>query len=57
VWGQIHVPVPDLGSFKPLSFVVAFVAAALLFALKWPDLRTSGVCALLGLLGGLLRAS
>jgi chromate transporter len=54
VWGPVHLPVPQLGTFKPLSLGVALVAAALLFRLRWTVLRTLGVCALLGLAAGLL---
>jgi chromate transporter len=54
VWGPVHLPVPQLGTFKPLSLVVALVAAVLLFRLRWTVLRTLGVCALLGLAAWLL---
>jgi chromate transporter len=53
-WGPVRLPVPDLSTFKPLSLSVALLAAFLLFRLKWPVLRTMGVCALLGLTAGLL---
>ena len=52
--GPVHLPVPDLSTFRPLALGVALIAAGLLFKLKWPVLRTLGVCAALGLVAGLL---
>ena len=54
VWGPVHLLVPDWATFRPLSAAIALIAAVLLFQLKWPVLRTLGVCALLGLTAGLL---
>ena len=49
-WGAVHVEVPVLDSVRWLSVVIALVAAALLFRLRWSVLRTLGACAVLGLL-------
>jgi chromate transporter len=56
VWtaGPAHLPLPDLSTFKPLSFGVALLAAVLLFRLRWPVLRTLGACAVVGLAAGFL---
>jgi chromate transporter len=43
----LHLPVPD--SLRPVPLVIAGVAAALLFAARWPVLRVLGVSAGLGL--------
>ncbi len=47
--GPLHVDVPDLSTLRPLGLVVAVLAAALLFRLRWSVLRTLGACALVGL--------
>ncbi len=52
-WGPAQVELPDPASLRPVAAVIAVVAAALLFGLKWPVLRTLGACALLGLLAAL----
>jgi chromate transporter len=51
--GPLALELPDLGSVRPVACAVAAVAAVLLFRLRWPVLRTLGVCALLGLAAGL----
>ena len=53
-WGPIQLELPELATIKPVSVGIAVVAAVLLFRLKWSVLRTLGVCALLGLLAGLV---
>jgi chromate transporter len=53
-WGPLQPEVPDLTSLRPVAVVIAVVAAALLFRINWPVLRTLGVCALLGIVASLL---
>ncbi|NUR10143.1 MAG: chromate efflux transporter [Nocardioidaceae bacterium] len=53
-WGPISLTVPVLDSIKPLAVALTGVAAVLLFTVKWSVLRTLGVCALLGLVAGLV---
>jgi chromate transporter len=48
--GPVDMVVPDLGTLRPVSAVIAVVAAVLTFRFKWSVLRTLGVCALLGLI-------
>ncbi len=52
--GPLHLEVPDLGSVRPVSVVIALVAGVLVFRLRWSVLRTLGVCALLGAAAGAL---
>jgi chromate transporter len=47
-WGPIHLLLPVPASWRPVSAVIALIATALIFALKWSVLRTLAVCALLG---------
>jgi len=49
-WGPLRLDWPELTTLRPVSVVVALVAALLLFRLRWSVLRTLGVCAGLGLL-------
>jgi chromate transporter len=51
--GPLHLELPDLTTLRLVPLVIAVVAAALLFRVKWSVLRTLGVCALLGLAAGL----
>jgi len=53
-WGPLQPEVPDLTTLRPVAVTIAAVAAALLFRLRWPVLRTLGVCALLGIGASLL---
>jgi len=53
-WGPIQLAIPDAGSLRPLALAIAVVACVLVFRLRWSVLRTLGVCALLGLVAGLL---
>jgi chromate transporter len=52
-WSVVSLVVPQPGSLRWVSVGIAFVAAVLLFRLKWSVLRTLGVCAVLGLAAGL----
>ena len=54
-WGPVHLQVPEPGSLKPLSLVVALLAALLLFRQKWSVLRTLAACALIGVAAGIIR--
>ena len=51
--GIVSFDVPVLDSISWVAVGIGVVAAGLLFQLKWPVLRTLGVCALLGLAAGL----
>ncbi len=53
-FGLARLEVPDLGTVRPVAVGIALTAAVLLFRLKWPVLRTLGVCAALGLAAGLV---
>jgi chromate transporter len=53
-WGPLHPEIPDLTTLRPVSLVIALVAAVLLFRLRWSVLRTIGVCALLGIAAALV---
>ncbi len=48
-WGPVNLRLPQLTTFRPTEVAITIVAALLLFRLRWPVLRTLGVCALLGL--------
>jgi chromate transporter len=52
-WGVIGLEVPLLDTLRPMSVLIALVAAVLLFRLKWSVLRTLGACAAVGLVLGL----
>ncbi|WP_239144136.1 chromate transporter [Actinoplanes philippinensis] len=49
---NLHYPQPATVRWTPV--VIAVIAAVLIFKLKWPVLRILGVCALLGLVAGLI---
>ena len=51
--GPLALELPVPASVRPVTWVVAAVAAVLLFRLRWSVLRTLGVCAVLGLVAGL----
>jgi len=51
--GPVRLEVPELDSARPVAFGIAVLAAFLLFRLRWPVLRTLGVCAAVGLALGL----
>jgi chromate transporter len=51
--GPLHLALPDPATLRPVPLAIALLAAVLLFRLRWPVLRTLGVCALLGLVAGL----
>jgi chromate transporter len=52
-WGPVRLQLPDPGALRPVPLAIATVAALLLFRLRWPVLRTLGVCAALGVLAAL----
>ncbi|HEX8781685.1 MAG TPA: chromate efflux transporter [Nocardioides sp.] len=52
--GLLGLDLPVLDTIRPLALVITAVAALLLFTLKWSVLRTLGVCAVLGLVAGLV---
>jgi chromate transporter len=56
-WGTAGFDVPGLASVQPVALCIGLVAALVLFAAKWPVLRTLGVCASLGLAAGLAGAT
>lgn len=47
-WGPIRLELPDLSTWQPVSTAITLIALILVFPLKWPVLRTLGVCAALG---------
>ena len=51
--GPVRLDVPELASVRPLQLAIAVAAAVMVFRLNWSVLRTLGVCAALGLVGGL----
>ena len=51
--GIVSLELPVLDSISWVAVAIGVVAAGLLFRLRWPVLRTLGVCALLGLAAGL----
>ncbi|MEX5719627.1 chromate efflux transporter [Geodermatophilus maliterrae] len=51
--GRLALELPDPATVRPVAWVIAAVAAVLLFRLRWSVLRTLGVCAVLGLAAGL----
>ncbi len=56
-WGAVSLELPVLDTVRPVTVVIGLVAAVLLFRRKWSVLRVLGVCALLGLVHGLLAAA
>jgi chromate transporter len=52
--GLIHADLPVLSSLNGTALGIAAAAALMIFGLKWPVLRTIGVCAALGLVLGLV---
>ncbi|MET9021908.1 chromate efflux transporter [Actinopolymorpha sp. NPDC004070] len=51
-WGPLHLNLPVVTTLKPVALVIGAIAMVLTFKLRWPVLRTLGVCALLGLAAG-----
>ena len=51
--GPVDLTVPDPASAQPVAIGIAVVALAVTFRLRWPVLRTLGVCAVLGLVAAL----
>jgi chromate transporter len=52
--GPLAIHLPDPATLRPVHLGIAVIAALLIFAAKWSVLRTLGVCAVLGLVAGLL---
>jgi chromate transporter len=52
--GVASLEVPVLDSIRWVAVAIGAVAAVLLFRVKWSVLRTLGVCAVLGLIAGLV---
>jgi chromate transporter len=52
--GPLQLDVPDLTTVQPAALGIAVVAAVLLFVVRWSVLRTLGVCAVIGLVLGLV---
>ena len=51
--GPLALLVPDPATVRPIPLAIAAVAAILIFAARWPMLRTLAVCGALGLAAGL----
>jgi len=52
--GPLNLQLPELDTVRPVPVVIAVIAAVLIFKAKWSVLRVLGVCAVLGLIAGLL---
>ncbi|GGG59848.1 chromate transporter [Kocuria dechangensis] len=53
-WGPVHLDLPQPSSLQPGAVLIAVAALVMIFRLRWSVLRTLGVCALAGLLLGLV---
>lgn len=53
-WGPVRLDLPVPGTLRPVSLAIAAAAAVMVFALRWSVLRTLGICAILGLVAGLV---
>ena len=51
--GPLHLQLPDASTLRPVPVLIALVAAALIFRLKWSVLRVLALSAALGLGAGL----
>lgn len=51
---RLQVPVPVLSSLSFLPLLIAAVAAVFMLKFRWSALRTIGICAIRGLIAGLL---
>nr|MBA2637614.1 chromate transporter [Solirubrobacterales bacterium] len=49
-WGPLELELPQLGTLRPISLLIAVAAAVMIFKLRWSVLRTLGACAALGLI-------
>jgi chromate transporter len=49
-WGPLELELPQLGTLRPISLLIAVAAAVMIFKLRWSILRTLGACAALGLI-------
>lgn len=57
VWldaGPLRLQVPVLSSLSFLPLLIAAVAAVFMLKFRWSALRTIGICAIRGLIAGLL---
>ncbi|TFD23097.1 chromate efflux transporter [Cryobacterium sp. TMS1-13-1] len=52
--GPLQLQVPLLNSLSFMPLIIAAVAAMLMLKFRWSALRTIGICAILGLVAGLL---
>jgi chromate transporter len=52
--GPLHLDLPVLTSVQPVALLIGTAAMVMTFKLRWSVLRTLGVCAVLGLLSGLV---
>jgi chromate transporter len=52
--GPLAMHLPDLATLRWVPLTIVALAAAQIFALRWPVLRVLGVSAALGLLAGVL---
>jgi chromate transporter len=53
-WGPFHLGVPDLTTLQPLALLIGVAAMMMIFKQNWSVLRTLGVCAVMGLIAGLV---
>jgi chromate transporter len=53
-FGPVRLDLPEPASVRVVPVAIATVACVLVFALRWSVLRTLGVCAVLGLVAGLI---
>jgi chromate transporter len=53
-WTALSLELPDPSTLRPVALGIAVVAAVLILWLKWSVLRVLGVCAVLGLVVGLV---
>jgi chromate transporter len=53
-WGPIDIDVPAFDTIRPIALSITALAVALIFGFRWSVLRTLGVCAVLGLIAGLI---
>ena len=53
-WGGVDLELPQLESVRPVAVVITALATVMIFGLKWSVVRTLGLCAVLGLVAGLV---
>lgn len=54
-WGAVRIVAPVWSSYSWETWLIATAAMVLIFALRWPVLRTLGACAVLGIGIGLVN--